>query len=270
VDHDGSAFRPFDPARARALRRTGGFSAIDLRDQTASTNADAAARLGERDANGVTIFADYQQAGAGRKGRRWIAAPQTALLFTTILREPLDVGSLWAVPFWTALAVADAIEAAAGVRVALKWPNDLLLGDAKCCGILCVSRVAGDRAYVGCGVGIDVIRPGEPHVVAGIEPPPAFLRDVAPALEREALFAAILDRFDADESALHQPDAIARRWETRAALDGTPYHVYLDADGLQRRGIARRLGPAGELMLDIDGAETAIDLADARVVRASA
>ncbi len=262
----GSAFPAF-AERVAAHRKAHGYAVIDYRETTGSTNSDALALLGDSTRAGTTIAADYQTAGAGRKGRSWVAAPGSALLFTTLLRNALDPLALWALPLWTALAVAHGIERACGVRVALKWPNDLLVGERKCGGILCLSRVSGERAHAACGIGIDVIRPSDPQATAAIEPPPGFLGDLAPGLEREAVLAAILDRFATDDAALARPSAIARRWEARAELAGTAYHVRFDRDGSERDGIARSLDATGALILEDDAGTFVVDLADARVTR---
>ena len=77
--------------------------------ETGSTNDDAAKLLGEAESAGLVLVADYQLAGHGRRARNWIAPRGSALLFTAILPEALDADGLWALPFWTALAVADGI-----------------------------------------------------------------------------------------------------------------------------------------------------------------
>src|SRR5271155_3202936 len=104
-------------------------------DETGSTNDDAAALLGEPGSAAVVIVADRQRAGRGRHERAWIAPPGSSLLFTAILPATVASSALWSVPFWVALGVAEGIERTTGLHVALQWPNDLLLGDRKCCGI---------------------------------------------------------------------------------------------------------------------------------------
>src|SRR5579862_2565994 len=153
---------------------SGAFAAVRYVGETGSTNADAAELLGDPRFAGLTIVAEYQTRGSGRKGRSWLAQPGTALLFTTILPRPIDSDRLWTVPFWTALAVGRALDVC-GVAAALQWPNDLLIDDRKVAGILCTSRVTGRNAHVGCGVGINVHR--RAGAQAGIEPPPAFCDD---------------------------------------------------------------------------------------------
>ncbi len=255
-----------DAARVRAALAGTRFADVRPLASTASTNDDAAALLGDPAAAGATLVAEFQTAGRGRKaGRAWIAPAGSALLFTTILPEPVAVEALWAVPFWVALAVADGVEEGCGVRLDLRWPNDLDLAGRKACGILCTSRVAGSEALVGCGVGLNVRRPAAAELAA-IQPLPAYLSDAAPHAGREEVLAGILGAMDALVDVLDRPDAVARAWEERAGLRGRPYRLRLDADGGIIEGRALRLDPEGGLVLEVDGRERVVHLADARVV----
>jgi BirA family biotin operon repressor/biotin-[acetyl-CoA-carboxylase] ligase len=263
-----------DVARVRAALAGTRFGGVRYVRETASTNDDAAALLGDPRASGATLVAEFQRAGRGRKaGRRWIAPAGSALTFTTILPDPVAASALWAVPFWTALAVADGVEAACGVRLDLRWPNDLDLGSPagsdgaarKAGGILCVSRVAGAEAFVACGIGLNVRRPPD-SAIAAIDPPPAYLSDAAPGVEREAVLAGVLGAMDALADVMARPDDVARAWEERAGLRGRPYRLRLDAGGELVEGTALRLGADGGLVLDAGGRERLIHLADARVI----
>ena len=239
------------------------FAAIRYVEETASTNDDAAALLGDPGANGLTIVTGHQTQGAGRKGRSWIAQPGSALLFTTILPRELPAADLWIVPFWTALRVREAL-ASSGVDAALHWPNDLLVGTCKICGILCVSRVWGERAHVACGVGINVVRTQEAD--RGITPPPAFCSDFA-RVDTVTLLLTILRRFDATYASLDAPQAIARQWERDAGLPGKRYRLLHDgeSDAFEARAVA--LADGGALIVERDGKREAIALADARALR---
>jgi BirA family biotin operon repressor/biotin-[acetyl-CoA-carboxylase] ligase len=240
------------------------FADVRYQAATGSTNDDATPLLARADAAGATLVAEEQTAGRGRKaGRNWIAGPGTSLLFTTILPMTLPAGDLWAVPFWVALCVADGIAHACGVHIDLRWPNDGYLHERKVAGILCVSRVSGATAHAGCGVGINVLRTPA-NAGEGIDPPPAFLSDAAPAVSREVVLTEILLAFERRLPALSASAVVARTYEERAALAGARYRVRLDHDGSELDGIARGLGPEGALRLDVDGVERAISLADAR------
>jgi BirA family biotin operon repressor/biotin-[acetyl-CoA-carboxylase] ligase len=236
--------------------------------ETDSTNDDAAALLGHTGRHGHVLLADYQHAGRGRHARAWVAPPGSSLLFTTILPRPVASDALWAVTFWTALAVATGIEAATGLRAQLQWPNDLLLEGRKMCGILCVSRVLGRQAWIGCGTGINVYRPAADPALDALAPPPAFLSDFAPQVERGSVLDAILAAYANSLDALDDPRRIARAWEARADLDGTPYRLLVDGTGEPFDATARRIGTDGALVVESDGIERSVSLADARVIRA--
>jgi BirA family biotin operon repressor/biotin-[acetyl-CoA-carboxylase] ligase len=235
--------------------------------QTDSTNDDAAKLLGEPDSAGLVLTTDYQRAGRGRHARAWVAPAGSSLLCTAILPATVRSDGLWAVTFWTGLAVAEAIEAATGLRAGLVWPNDLTLGGRKCCGILCVSRVAGERAWVGCGTGINVLRPAGDAALAALEPPPAFLSDYEPQIDRARLLTALLAAYERGLPELDDPRGIARRWERRAGLDGTRYRLAVDGEAETFSATARRIAPGGGLVIERDGIERTIALADARVLR---
>jgi BirA family biotin operon repressor/biotin-[acetyl-CoA-carboxylase] ligase len=239
---------------------------IRYQPETGSTNDDAARLLGEPGSEGLVLVTDLQRAGRGRHARRWIAPPGSGLLFTAIVPRRVAASALWAVPFWTGLAVADGI-AAQGVTIGLQWPNDLLLDGRKCGGILCISRVSGDQAWVACGVGLNVLRPPGDAELEALDPPPAFLGDRAPALERRALLDGILAAFERRLGELDAPNAVARAWEARAQLPGTPYRLQLDGETAPFEAIAQRIGPEGGLVVVSEGRERTVALADARVLR---
>ncbi len=234
---------PLDAAEVRAALAGTRFADLRYLAQTGSTNTDANALLGDTAALGATIVAEYQSAGAGRKGRRWFAPPGAALLFTAILPAPIPAGALWAVPFWTALGVARAVERCFGTALDLVWPNDLYARGGKTGGILCIARVSGEIAWAACGVD-----------------------DLAADARRETALAAILTTFDRTLDALHEPDGVAAAWADHAALAGTRYRYRNDADGIEREATATRIGPHGELIVRDERGERAIDMADVRVI----
>mgnify|MGYP001279908398 CR=1 FL=1 len=242
------------------------FAHVRHTKDTSSTNDDASAAMAKPDSAGLTIVAEHQRQGVGRKGRTWVDAPKTALLFTTILPVQVKADLLWAVPFWVALCIRIAVTRRYGKPLELQWPNDLLVGGDKVGGIMCTSRVRGDNAMVACGVGLNVHRPAEFKAFSAIAPPPAFLEDTIPDIKREPLLGEILRAFAANLKLLENPRMIALRWEAAASLDGTPYRLALD-NGEAFEAVAQRLGPDGALIVKVGDEERTIHLADARVVR---
>ena len=241
------------------------FPSITYVIRTESTNADAAKLLGEHDHFGLSIVAEHQTRGSGRKGRSWTSQPGTSLLVTTILPRAVATRNLWIVPFWTALSVRKAL-AAHGVTTALHWPNDLLIPQrGKVAGILCVSRIAGDTAWAACGVGVNVHR--HPGGLSALAPPAAFCDDVARA-DRARLLLAILHEYEAALDSLDDPRGIAAAWEAAAGVPGARYRIVNDGAPTSFDATALRLAEDGGLVVERDGGRTeTVNLADARVLR---
>jgi BirA family transcriptional regulator, biotin operon repressor / biotin---[acetyl-CoA-carboxylase] ligase len=239
------------------------FATIAYVEETDSTNADAAALLGDPRLGGRTIVAEYQRKGAGRKGRSWEAPPGTGLLFSTILPRTIASELLWLVPFWVALAVRDALLDCA-ITTTLQWPNDVLLGKRKLAGILCQSAVTGSAARVVCGVGINVHR--QPSGSAHSDTI-AFCDDVA-HVERGELLRSVLLEYQRSLSFLDLPDRVSADWDSAAGLPGARYRIALDRGGEPFEATAQGLaGDGGLRVTRDDGRYETVSLADARVLR---
>ncbi len=121
------------------------------KETTASTNADA--REGRP---GDVFVAEFQTAGRGRLDHEWHAARGENLTFSVVLdaadMSPAEVATL---PLVVGLAVARAVEALLGnsSQVAVKWPNDVVVGGKKICGILCERN--GDAVIAGVGLNVN-------------------------------------------------------------------------------------------------------------------
>jgi BirA family biotin operon repressor/biotin-[acetyl-CoA-carboxylase] ligase len=128
---------------------------------TASTN-DVAAVLAAHAANdGAVVIADAQTAGRGRRGRDWFSPPGSGLYVSVVLRpgRSAQSGGDRAARLLTlaaGVALVDAVHAATGLAVALKWPNDLYIGRRKLAGILAEAAGAGLDDAIVLGYGINV------------------------------------------------------------------------------------------------------------------
>jgi BirA family transcriptional regulator, biotin operon repressor / biotin---[acetyl-CoA-carboxylase] ligase len=240
------------------------FASIRYLNETGSTNDDAAALLGDESAYGLTIVAEHQTHGAGRKGRSWLAQPGTSLLFTTILPRAMPAANLWIVPYGVAVAIRRAL-ATNGVQTTLHWPNDLLLNDRKVAGILCATRIVADRAWVAAGVGINVRH--TPGAEIGIDPPPAFLDEVAD-VDRASLLRDVLLNYEVWLDAMDMPQRVARVWEQEAEIPGRRYRILKDGETEPFEATAISLATGGGLVVEHDdGRRETIALADARALR---
>jgi len=121
-----------------------------------STNAEALARARSGERGPLWIVADSQTGGRGRRGRTWVSRPGN-LYATLLLSDPSPAAKVAQLSFVAALAVHDAIGEVApmlGPRLGLKWPNDVLCGGRKLCGILLEGEGAADT-IVALGIGVN-------------------------------------------------------------------------------------------------------------------
>lgn len=218
------------PAPARGQRL--GHPRIHLR-RTDSTN-DRARELALRGApHGTLVTAEEQTAGRGRQGRRWSAAPRSALLMSLLLRWTASERKPLLLPLAAAVAVCEVI----GPQALVKWPNDVVLrrpaADAPAPTATSGSAMVGytDLAKLA-GILIEG-RPQERWLVLGIGINVAV--DLADLPEEVQGTAATLDRppeeieltLDSLLRALERRTAATRQevlaaWRTRDALIGAP------------------------------------------------
>ena len=123
-------------------------------DVTGSTN-DAARTLAAAGApDGTLVIAEEQTAGRGRQGRSWSAPRGRSLIVSIVVRGGARL--LEILPLATPLAVCAACERGAGVRCAVKWPNDVWIDGRKVAGILIEGRPQESWAVAGIGLNADI------------------------------------------------------------------------------------------------------------------
>ncbi len=148
----------YDLSALEAVLAGGSFAGkLHFSALTGSTNTDAleAARAGAP--HGSVYFADEQRAGRGRGDHGWQSAAGEGLYVSVLLRPALPAARLPLLPLAAGLAAADAIHAASGLTADVRWPNDLLIGERKCGGILAESKIEGGAvAFAVVGIGINV------------------------------------------------------------------------------------------------------------------
>jgi len=212
--------------------------------QVGSTNdmARDLARAGQ--AEGLTLIADEQTAGRGRMGRGWTALPGSSLLISVLLRPSwLEPSNSFALIILAGVALCEAIEQVTPLRAALKWPNDLLIGDAKLAGILAQTGGAqADAQAVVIGIGLNVTWPADL---------PDDLAEIATAInhvsghdvDREDVLARLLQAFDHRYDELLAGTIVAA-WRESSATLGRRVRVDLGAEiieGIKLKPIQCRL-----------------------------
>jgi BirA family biotin operon repressor/biotin-[acetyl-CoA-carboxylase] ligase len=134
-----------------------------------STN-DVALRLGqEGEPHGAVVVAEEQTAGRGRSRRVWHSEKTSGVYMTVLLRPPISPQQAQLITLVAGLAVRDAVAETTGLSPDLRWPNDLLIGRKKFCGILTEMHAEPDRIhFVVVGMGIDVNHARLPDALAPI------------------------------------------------------------------------------------------------------
>jgi BirA family transcriptional regulator, biotin operon repressor / biotin---[acetyl-CoA-carboxylase] ligase len=145
---------PDHPSVAAMLSGPLGWHTVEHLHEVTSTNDVVLERARAGAADGLVVVADHQTAGRGRSGHRWEDAPGDACLLVSVLLAPPHQHTQL-VSLAGALALADTVRHA-GARPSLKWPNDVLLHDRKCGGVLTERHRIGDREVMIVGLGLDL------------------------------------------------------------------------------------------------------------------
>jgi BirA family biotin operon repressor/biotin-[acetyl-CoA-carboxylase] ligase len=191
------------PLAARVLERAlvvpgGLWRRIEVRAETGSTNADVADAARQGEPEGLVVVAERQLAGRGRRDRQWVSPPRAGLTLSVLLRPGrADPDKGWDevpgtefgwLPLLAGVALREAVLQRAEIDAALKWPNDLLVKDAKCAGIL--AEGIGDAVVLGIGLNVTT-RPDELPPVTGL---PATSLQIAGArtTDRDPLLRSLL------------------------------------------------------------------------------
>jgi BirA family transcriptional regulator, biotin operon repressor / biotin---[acetyl-CoA-carboxylase] ligase len=159
------------PLSERALRRAliverGLWTDLRYAYTTGSTNADVAAAGRAGAAEGLVVIADEQTAGRGRLDRQWTSPPAAGIALSVLLRPgaaveargwlPVPISRYGQLPLLAGVALAESVRRLGDVDAVLKWPNDLLIDDRKCAGVLSETVPADGSVVVGIGLNVSL------------------------------------------------------------------------------------------------------------------
>ena len=172
-----------------------------------STNLKARSLAREGAVEGTVVVADSQTGGRGRMRRAWISPPGVNLYCSIVLRPPVPSVRVPEIPLVAAAAIHSAIQGECPeFQSFIKWPNDIVTGGRKLCGILCEMESEPDFThFVVVGFGLNV----------NLDPVPEELQAIASSIciesgrtaSRARLLAAVLNRFEQLYLEwIHEPD----------------------------------------------------------------
>jgi BirA family transcriptional regulator, biotin operon repressor / biotin---[acetyl-CoA-carboxylase] ligase len=240
---------------------------IHYLDSTDSTNTAARRLALEGAAEGTVVIAETQTKGRGRLGRGWVSPPFRNLYLSLVVRPSIATSDAPKIVLVAGLAVAETVREWTN-RVAIKWPNDVLIDDRKVAGILTEMEVEDTRVrFVIVGIGVNLNS-------APADFPPE-LRDkaiglctaVGEPIDRVRFTDRLLSRLEerCDLFVRTGFAAIRPLWEGLSCLTGRA--VEIDDGGRRYVGVAAGVADDGSLRLrDAAGRETRVLAGDVTVV----
>jgi BirA family biotin operon repressor/biotin-[acetyl-CoA-carboxylase] ligase len=211
---------------------------------TGSTN-DLATDAGlNGEAAPLAIFAEEQRAGRGRFGRLWHSAAGEGIWGSLLLRPEFALADWVRLTSVAALAVALAVEEVLGLQPEVKWPNDLLLGGKKFCGVLTELVHGRGTPFAVLGVGLNA---NQTEFAPELRERATSLRlELGCPVDRAGLAAALLDHLgELLRTCGEAFGQILGELERRSCVLGRA--VTLDAAGRRVAGIAESMDENGHL-----------------------
>ena len=217
---------------------------------TSSTQDDAQSALKSGAPHGTVFVAESQTKGRGRHGRRWLTTPGS-LLFSLVIRGVATGGdTLGQLTIAVVVSIAQVLEHHTGASALIKWPNDLMFGQAKAGGVLI--NVQGSDAILGVGLNLY----GSAGLADG-QATTAVANFANRPFERNALLAVLVDTIlDGIDTNSHRSTAVFDEWVSRSAVMGRAVEIQ---DRTRRIGHVTGFDPSGALFLrETDGSVTKI------------
>lgn len=234
-----------------------------------STNNEAARLAAAGYEEGIAVVAEEQTAGRGRLQRSWVS-PLGAGLYCSVLLRPRFPAERWPlITFAAALSVSDALLDTCDLQTDIKWPNDLLAGERKICGILAevVETEVGKAVIL--GMGVNVTKEAFPDELSAIAI--SVEEAVGQPVERSSILHFLLRALTRWYPLLEEIDGDAKllaEWSSRSSYaEGKLVKVVNGEESLT--GVTRGLARDGALFLETEKGTVVVRAGDVSRVRAA-
>lgn len=232
-----------------------GFAEIIWLDEVGSTNSLLKEWvMAGQVVEGAVLAARSQVAGRGRFERTWVAPAGCNLTFSAYFRTDAGFPALASIPMAAALGIREYLQSR-GIEAQCKWPNDLMVGDKKICGILSerfATDGGGDIIILGIGLNVNM-RPDDLERID--KPATSMLEQTACGYSLEDELRVLLDylwrwleRWEAGGFADIRDDFVANCWRMGENV------VVGDGDS-HMSGILLGFGESGQILLELEGGE---------------
>jgi BirA family biotin operon repressor/biotin-[acetyl-CoA-carboxylase] ligase len=215
-----------------------------------STNALARTLAGQGAPEGTLVVTEEQTAGRGRRGRAWVSPAGANLLFSVLLRPPMEGERVFVLTMVLALAGLKAVKKVTGVKALIKWPNDLYVGTKKLAGVLtefAMREKQVDWAVLGMGMNAGW-HPDMPE--GGGVPATSLLEETGQRVSRNELLLEILTGFETlyREVVRGNMEPLYEEWNRNCLVLGKA--VVIESDRERIEGKALRIDDWGALIIE--------------------
>lgn len=238
----------FSSEGIRSLLKAGKGREILFLQKTKSTNELAMEIASGGAPHGSVVIADSQTGGKGRLGRKWHSPPGVNVYMSVILRPELPPRQAALLTLLSAVSSANALRKASGLEVAIKWPNDLIVGGRKLGGILLEMRSEPDRIiHAVVGIGINVNESRFPAELA--ETATSVFKETGSRLRRTDVAAHVVNELDAWLSVMKEKggQAVIDEWKRLDETLGRQVRVVSGGETLA--GLAEDIDGEGRLVV---------------------
>lgn len=200
---------------------------------------------------GTVVIADQQLGGKGRLGRVWHSPPGTGIWMSVLLRPKLELHRCPQLTLLAAVAIVEAVQEETHLPVMIKWPNDILLGGKKICGILTELNAESDCInYLVIGIGINVNTPSFPEEIGQIAT--SLMLEKQEQIARVRLIRNLLEKLEALYFQYLEDGfgPIKARWESHAISIGK--RVLIRQMSGTMTGLALGIDDDGVLLVEKD------------------
>lgn len=170
------------------------FYRLKYYESVDSTNECVKREAAEGAEEGLLIVGEEQTAGKGRSGRSWVSPKGEAVYFSFLLRPDLRPENVSALTLVMGLSVAQAVRETLALDVRIKWPNDIVIGGKKICGILTEAAAREGRIeWIVIGTGINVNNTSFDETIR--DRATSLLMEAGRTVSRAGILAAVLGFF---------------------------------------------------------------------------
>lgn len=226
-----------------------------LQYQSIPSTNDLAREMATRGAEeGTAITAQSQTAGRGRQGRSWASPAGAGLYLSIILRPRIEPARSASITLASAVAVAETLISDFHIQADIKWPNDILVGGRKICGILVESALEGNQLqFLILGIGVNLAQTDFPEEIS--ETATSILRESGIKVTPDEFLAPLLNHLDYwYRKAIVAPRDVLQRWEEMSSFARNLTVRVISSDG-EVEGRTCGLAETGALIVELDNGE---------------